>query len=107
MRTKNKEIGVSDNMAPVVISSTGIPSQIIDSPELTSFIERLSKFQPATNNNVPSDGNAMDIDQDDVGVNEGRVSPPLDIDGFVDELKKCQSWRFQEQVSLVAVYSRY
>eukprot|EP00984_Skeletonema_dohrnii_P002689 scaffold930_cov126-Skeletonema_dohrnii-CCMP3373.AAC.5 len=89
-------------MAPVVISSTGIPSQTIDSPELISLIERLSKFDPKTNNVVSDDGAGMDIDNDEAAGDKVGDSAPLDIDGLVDELKKCQRWRFQEQVSLVS-----
>ena len=85
-------------MAPVIISSTGIPRQTIDSPELISLIERLSTFDPNKSNNTQSteDSAGMDIDKDNTSSGN---SPPLDIDGFVDELKKCQRWRFQEQVS--------
>ena len=88
-------------MAPVVISSTGIPRQTIDSPELISLIERLSTFDPSkfAGNNA-----AMDIDKDDAAGHKVGQSPPLDIDGLVDELKKYQRWRFQEQVSLEAVH---
>ena len=89
-------------MAPVVISSTGIPSQTIDSAELISLIERLSTFDPKTNNVVSDDGAGMDIDKDDAAGDKVGDSAPLDIDGLVDELKKCQRWRFQEQVSLVS-----
>jgi hypothetical protein len=87
-------------MAPVIISSTGIPRQTIDSPELISLIERLSRFDPKIDNAHSSDDSAgMDIDKDNAASEKFRDSPPLDIDGFVDELKKCQRWRFQEQVS--------
>lgn len=93
-------------MAPVVISSTGIPRQTIDSPELISLIERLSTFDPSKTNDVVSADNnaAMDIDKDDAAGHKVGQSPPLDIDGLVDELKKYQRWRFQEQVSLEAVH---
>lgn len=85
-------------MAPVVISSTGIPRQTIDSPELISLIERLSKFD--TKDGVASvDGAGMDIDKDDAVGDKVAGSPPLDVEGLVDELKKYQRWRFQEQVS--------
>ena len=90
-------------MAPVVISSTGIPSQTIDSPELISLIERLSTFDPNTNIVESDDGAGMDIDKDDAAGDKVGDSAPLDIDGLVDELKKCQRWRFQEQVSLYRV----
>jgi hypothetical protein len=89
-------------MAPVIISSTGIPRQTIDSPELISLIERLSTFDPIKSNNAHSsdDSAGMDIDKDYAVSEKYGDSPPLDIDGFVAELKKCQQWRFQEQVSL-------
>lgn len=90
-------------MAPVVISSTGIPRQTIDSPELISLIERLSKLDPKTNDGVSVDGAGMDIDKDDADGDKVADSPPLDIDELVDELKKYQRWRFQEQVSLESV----
>ncbi len=87
-------------MAPVVISSTGTPRQTIDNPELISLIERLSTFDPKTNDGVSVDGAGMDIDKDDAVGDKVVGTPPLDIDGLVDELKKYQRWRFQEQVSL-------
>ncbi len=85
-------------MAPVVISSTGIPRQTIDNPELIKFIERVSTFDLTINNakSKSDDSAGMDIDEDN---NTSAKRPPLDIDGLVDELKKCQRWRFQEQVS--------
>lgn len=96
-------------MAPVVISSTGIPRQTIDSPELISLIERLSTFDPKTKDVVFADDAGMDIDKDDAAGHKVGDSPPLDIVGLVDELKKYQRWRFQEQVSFQAVLiqSRY
>lgn len=86
-------------MAPVVISSTGIPRQTIDNPELIKFIERVSTFDLTINNakSKSDDSAGMDIDEDNNNTSDKK--PPLDIDGLVDELKKCQRWRFQEQVS--------
>lgn len=97
-------------MAPVVISSTGIPRQTIDSPELISFMEQLATFGPQSNNAPSHDSVGMEIDKDYKAADEKwggnfRASPPLDIDGLVVELKKCQRWRFQEQVSCVQRYS--
>lgn len=105
-------------MAPVTATSTGIARQIIDDPALISLLERLSTFENskiAWSSRPKKSESTLEVSAtDDVMANEEKgdedvknvvdgsgPSPPFDIDGFVAELDKCPSWRFQEQVSEV------
>ena len=93
-------------MAPVTATSAGIARQIIDDPALISLLERLSAFDAADHDAA---NDATDDDGDEVMADVGgprqaartnpSKSPPLDMNGLVEELGKCPRWRFQEQVS--------
>ncbi len=103
-------------MAPVTATSAGIARQIIDDPALISLLVRLSSFYKSKIDESSSAKKAESTpavfatnevvayvekgDEDVKNIVDGSVeSPPFDIDGFVAELDKCPSWRFQEQVS--------
>ena len=75
-------------MAPVTATSTGLARQDIDDEELVQLIESIStcgRIQPEPNSIGSSSKKYIDID----------------IDKLVEVLDKCQTWRFQEQVSTI------
>ena len=81
-------------MAPVTATSTGIPRQFIDDPELFALLERLSSYDVSTSKpirgNSQTGGASADADTDTARV---------DVEGLVGELERWTQWKFQEMVS--------
>ena len=76
-------------MAPVTATTTGVARQIIDNPELTQLLERLSAFDT-------SNPDVEDVfDDSTLDCNASR----LDLEGLVGELERWPRWKFQEMVS--------
>ena len=67
-------------MAPIVVSSSGIPRQVIDDPDLRLFLERLKSLAGLISNE------------------ESGQKLPVDLDALTTELQRVPRWRFQEQV---------
>ena len=87
-------------MAPVTATSTGIPRQFIDDPQLTALLERLSSYDVRRNSD--SDGGNLDkstSDKDVDGDNSNDETERVDIEGLVGELERWSQWKFQEVVS--------
>jgi hypothetical protein len=84
-------------MAPVTSSATGVAGQIIDDPELSSLISRLSSLcHPAAAAAGTADG--ADDDHGDL-VARKIVTDDETVAELVEELARYPKWRFQEQVS--------
>jgi len=88
-------------MAPVTTSATGVAGQIIDDPELSSLIARLSDLcrdegppPPGTGTPTAGDAGAGDV------VTRKIVTDDETVAKLVAELAPYPKWRFQEQVSL-------
>ena len=86
-------------MAPVTTSATGVAGQIIDDPELSSLIARLSDLcrdegpPPGTGTPTAGDAGAGDV------VTRKIVTDDETVAKLVAELARYPKWRFQEQVS--------
>ncbi len=87
-------------MAPVTTSATGVAGQIIDDPELSSLIARLSDLCQDDEGPPPGAG---DAGADDV-VTRKVVTDDETVAKLVAELARYPKWRFQEQVSLVGIW---
>lgn len=91
-------------MAPVTSSATGVAGQIIDDPELSSLISRLSSLchpAPPDGPAGTADGGAAaggDTDDQDL-VTRKIVTDDETVAKLVEELARYPKWRFQEQVS--------
>ena len=84
-------------MAPVTSSATGVACQIIDDPELSSLISRLSLLcHPAPP--AAGGGGGGDTDDQDL-VTRKIVTDDETVAKLVEELARYPKWRFQEQVS--------
>lgn len=92
-------------MAPVTSSATGVAGQIIDDPELSSLISRLSSLchpAPPDGPAGTADGGAAaggDTDDQDL-VTRKIVTDDETVAKLVEELARYPKWRFQEQADL-------
>jgi hypothetical protein len=77
-------------MAPVTATTTGVARQIIDNPELTQLLERLSAFDT-------SNPDVEDVFDD--STLDGNASR-IDLEGLVGELERWPRWKFQEMADL-------
>ena len=87
-------------MAPVTTSATGVAGQIIDDPELSSLIGRLSDLC-REEGGTGTTATTGDAGADDV-VTRRVVTDDETVAKLVAELARYPKWRFQEQVSLVS-----
>ena len=89
-------------MAPVTSSATGVAGQIIDDPELSSLISRLSSLchpaPPDSTADGAAGGGGGDADDQDL-VTRKIVTDDETVAKLVEELARYPQWRFQEQVS--------
>ena len=85
-------------MAPVTSSATGVAGQIIDDPELSSLISRLSLLCHPAPPEDAAGGGGGDTDDQDL-VTRKIVTDDETVAKLVEELARYPKWRFQEQVS--------
>lgn len=75
-------------MAPITTTTTGIPRQPIDDPELVSLIKRLQSYDCLVHREEVGGSAGSSIGKDD----------NVDIEGLVGELERVDQWRYTEQV---------
>lgn len=91
-------------MAPIVVTSVGVSLQVIDDPELQSFLHRLKDI--AYRGGKETTPLSTDSDTGDTFVAAATAANlvSVDLDALTTELKRFQKWRFQEQVRIHVSY---